>query len=116
MTWAILIFTALMLVWVISGANAAGQVPVANDAEAAGVAIGTGLAVTFLFFIWFVGFIVLSIVWFMTRARHNVVAYGPGGQQVMFSEKEAKKRVEKQGWSYQPKVLTGPPASTPLLP
>ncbi len=30
-----------------------------------------------------------------------MVVYGPRGQQVTVSEKEAKRRVEKQGWSYR---------------
>lgn len=61
-TWAILIWTALAVVWIVTGwqsvdATTAGQV---------GGAIGTGI----ILFFWFIGFIVLSIVWFMSRPKY----------------------------------------------
>ena len=52
---------------------------------------------------WFLGFIVFGLIWLMSRPKDNVLVYGPRGQQMTVSEKEAKKRVEKQGWSYTPK-------------
>jgi hypothetical protein len=76
MTWAILVFSGLMLVWAIAGT--AGEVcgeyaPGAADREACelGEDIGTGLGIAALFFLWFLGFVILSIVWFMTRPRHR---------------------------------------------
>ncbi len=51
--------------------------------------------------LWLVGFLVLALVWFMTSPSESVVVYGPEGQQVTVSEKEAKRRVGK-GWRYQP--------------
>lgn len=64
MTWLILIFTVLMIAW---AASAFGT------ADAATAAIGS----TFLFGIWFIGFIILSIIWFMTRpARRYCPACG----------------------------------------
>jgi hypothetical protein len=74
----------------------------------AATAVGGGIGVTFIFFIWFIVFVVLSIIWFMTRGRTTVVVYGPQGQQASVAESEAKKRVEKQGWSYTPRVDGGP--------
>lgn len=102
MTWAIVLWSGLMLAWLIGGLSAVGDLPAPGTAaEEAGAAIGTGIGVTFIFGIWFLGFIVLAIIWFMTRPRHNVVVYGPQGQQVTVSEKEARRRVERQGWTYQ---------------
>lgn len=105
-TWAIVIWTVLMALWVVTGVgsvsnNCAGQAGDQLAACQAGTAIGGGIAVTFLIMLWFIGFVVLALIWFMSRAKENVAVFGPAGQQVMVSEKEAKKRVEKQGWTYQ---------------
>jgi hypothetical protein len=43
----------------------------------------------------------LLLVWLVSRPKNNTVVYGPQGQQVMVSEREAKRRVEKGGWTYQ---------------
>jgi predicted amidophosphoribosyltransferase len=55
MTWAIVLFTAFMLWWAWSTAN-----------RAAGV-LTAGFALTFLFGIWLIGFLILSVIWFATR-------------------------------------------------
>jgi hypothetical protein len=78
MTWTIVIFSALMLLWVIVGASSANNAQhCANEssqflsqadctsARDAGTAIGVGL----LIFLWFLGFVVLSLIWFMTRPK-----------------------------------------------
>jgi hypothetical protein len=106
-TWALLIWTALMGIWIAAGIGAvsnscdtlAGQ---ALETCQAGVAVGGGLGVTFIIIIWFIGFIVLGLIWLMSRPKDNVLIYGPDGQQVNVSEKEAKRRLKK-GWTYQPK-------------
>ena len=74
MTWIIWIFTALMIAWMVAGVQTNDDVCVdytpgtaAYENCEAGADIGTGLGVTLIFFIWFVGFIILSIIWFMTR-------------------------------------------------
>lgn len=109
-TWAIFLFSALMLIWVISGVgavsdNCAGLTGQELETCQAGTAIGGGIAVTFLIIIWFIGFVVLGLIWLMSRPKENVVVYGPDGQQVTVSEKEAKRRIEK-GWTYQPPTRT----------
>ena len=58
--------------------------------------------VTFIIVIWFIGFIVLGLIWLMSRPKDNVLIYGPDGQQVTVSEKEAQRRVKRGGWTYQP--------------
>lgn len=74
MTWVLLIWTGLMTVWIIGGATSAdtadkdcGTLSQASceGAQDAGTAIGVGL----LIFLWFLGFIVLSLIWFMSRPR-----------------------------------------------
>lgn len=105
-TWALLIWSALIVIWIVGGTssvgnNCAGETGDALTACQAGTAIGAGLGVTVIIIIWFIGFIVLGLIWLMSRPKENVVVHGPAGQQVTVSEKEAKKRVSK-GWTYQP--------------
>jgi hypothetical protein len=121
MTWAIVIWTAIFVVWIATGVGAvSNQCPGLTGDELAScqaaTAIGGGIGVTFLFMLWFIGFIVLAIIWFMTRPKHNVTVYGPLGQQVTVSESEARKRVEKQGWTYQPSPGGGTPPAQPPPP
>lgn len=74
MTWALVAWNVLMLVWIIAGASSASGQPsdcgvldaqTCNDASDAGAAIGVGLLVV----LWFMGFMALSAVWFMTRRK-----------------------------------------------
>jgi hypothetical protein len=76
MTWLILVFSGLMLAWAIAGTTTevCADYPAGSaDREACelGEDIGTGIAATLIFTLWFVGFVVLSIIWFMTRPRHR---------------------------------------------
>jgi hypothetical protein len=79
MTWTILLFTALMAAWAIGGAATADNAAkCANDtvlgAETCTNArnAGTGIAVVLIFLLWFLGFIILSLIWFMTRPKGRV--------------------------------------------
>jgi hypothetical protein len=95
-----------MVIWIVAGLNAAGNTAcspnLSQETCDAARAIGGGIGITIIVIIWFVGFIVLGLVWLMSRPS-SVQVYGPAGQQVTVSEKEAKRRVEKQGWSYTPR-------------
>jgi hypothetical protein len=75
MTWVLALWTALALVLIVAGAGNQPACPpgVANcEAYQAGATIGTGLAVTAILGVWFVGFIILSIIWFMTRPARRI--------------------------------------------
>jgi hypothetical protein len=103
----LVIWNVLMVLWIATGLGAvgdscAGETGNALTACQAGTAIGAGLGITVIIIVWFLGFIVLGLIWLMSRPKDNVIVYGPDGQQVNVSEKEAKRRVEKQGWTYQP--------------
>ena len=76
MTWTILLFTALMAAWAIGGAATADNAAqCANDTVLGADTCtdarnaGTGIAVVLIFMLWFVGFIVLSLIWFMSRPK-----------------------------------------------
>lgn len=105
-TWALVIWTILMGIWIAAGVgavsdNCAGVTGTALDNCQAATAIGGGIGVTFIIIVWFLGFLVLGLIWLMSRPKDNVVIYGPNGQEVRVSEKEARRRVDKQGWAYQ---------------
>ncbi len=78
MTWAIVIFSTLMLLWLVLGITSADNSSHCahetsrffsrNDCTAARD-VGTGIGAAIIFTLWFVGFIVLSILWFMMRPR-----------------------------------------------
>lgn len=75
-TWALFIFSVLMLIWVVSGiASSGGHATNCGSLDQsscdAARNIGAGIGVTLLFVIWFIGFIILSLVWLMSRPRHR---------------------------------------------
>ena len=73
-TWALALFNALILFWLVSGLAAtsdscSGLGGDSLSACQAGTAIGGGLAVTFILIVWFMGFVVLGLIWLMSRPR-----------------------------------------------
>ena len=64
-------FNVLMLLWVFSAFNSIGQLQqlTASEAESAGIAIGTGIGMYFIFTFWAVGDIVFGAMAFFTRAK-----------------------------------------------
>jgi hypothetical protein len=76
-TWALVIFDVLMLLWVISTAqatstNCTGKVGDALAACRVGTGIGAGIGFTLILILWFMGFIVLSLIWMMSRPRKRL--------------------------------------------
>lgn len=69
--WVFIIFNVLMLIWLISSCAAVGDISstASNDAERAGAAIGAGLGVTFLLFVWGVGDVILGLFVLFTRRK-----------------------------------------------
>jgi hypothetical protein len=74
MTWVLITFTVIMFAWMIGGGTSAGSQ--CNDvsghyqnAKEAGCQAGTAIGVGLIFGLWFFGFVVLSIIWFMTRPK-----------------------------------------------
>lgn len=105
-TWAILVWTVLMGVGIVAAAlnignDCAGLTGSDLSACQGDAWIRGGIGLTLLVLLWFVGFVPLAIVWFVSRPRDNVTVFGPAGQQVMLSEHEARRRVEQPGWMYQ---------------
>lgn len=112
MTWVVLAWCALIIVWVIAGANNA-QNNANCDSEPEHLRqlcrdatdIGTGIGVMFVMAIGFVGFVFFSIIWFMTRPKpepiiHYVTADAPVPQT---AARPAPPRAPKPaGWYRDP--------------
>jgi len=74
MTWVIVAWCVVMAIWIvaaIASADPSGQCAreTYRGACEAGSTAGSGIAVVALWFIWFFGFLVLSLIWFMTRPK-----------------------------------------------
>ena len=76
MTWVVVIFNALMLVWVIGGASTASTSVAKNCADEVGDAydlcksatnVGTGLGVAALITLWVFGDVILGVLWLVTN-------------------------------------------------
>ena len=81
MTIALVVWSIIFGVWMVAGAASGDDAGVANCVKDGGGLltksdcqtasdIGTGIGVT-IGGLWFVGFIVLSIVWFMSRPKET---------------------------------------------
>ena len=74
MTWVLNLWNLLLLVWIIVGISdrASEDCPPDDATCIAASDVGTGIGVAAIFLLWFVGFIIISIIWFMTRRRGRV--------------------------------------------
>jgi RNA polymerase subunit RPABC4/transcription elongation factor Spt4 len=70
-TWALIAWTGLMALWAGSGLANVSNIRATSDAERAGVAIGTGIGMSIIIGTWFVGFIVLALIWLMSRPQRR---------------------------------------------
>jgi len=73
MTWALWIWTVLFAVWIIVGISdrASKDCPPGDQLCRDASDTGTGIGVALIIILWFMGFVVLSLIWFMTRPRHR---------------------------------------------
>ncbi len=84
MTWVFLVFNALMLLWITVGISDRPSEDCATDPSVidgtlslsacqTASDVGTGIGVALVGGLWFLGFIVLSLVWLMSRPRRQEV-------------------------------------------
>lgn len=71
-TWALVIWNVLIVAWLAAGIgavsdNCAGLVGQELDVCQGATAIGGTIGASLILFIWFLGFIVLSLIWLMSR-------------------------------------------------
>jgi tRNA(Ile2) C34 agmatinyltransferase TiaS len=74
MTWVLNLWNLVFLIWIIAGISdraskncAPGDELCINASDA-----GTGIGVAVIILLWFLGFIVLALVWLMTRRRGRI--------------------------------------------
>jgi ribosomal protein L40E len=77
MTWTIWGWTILCAIWLATGiasvANSKASCSGLSQSECSAARdVGAGIGVTFIIIIWLIVFLVLSIVWFMTRPKGRV--------------------------------------------
>lgn len=74
MTWVLNIWNLIFLIWLIAGISdrASKNCPPNDNLCTSASDVGTGIGVALILFLWFMGFIILSIVWFMSRRRGRI--------------------------------------------
>jgi hypothetical protein len=79
MTWVLNIWNVLFLIWIIA-ASASSEGSCDTPEERGGLSkeaceaasdVGTGLGITLILILWFLGFIVLALIWLMSRPKHR---------------------------------------------
>lgn len=81
-TWALLIFTALAAIGLL-------------------INVGTGGGIAPLIVFYFLGVIVLGLIWLLSRSNLTTAIVGPQGQRWIVSARTAERR-NRSGWSYAP--------------
>jgi len=72
MTWALIIWSALMALWaIVGGSHAASTCNTTSQAYNTGCQAGTAIGVGLIIGLWFIGFVVLSLIWFMTKPKDH---------------------------------------------
>ncbi len=69
MTWVLIVWSVLILVWAVSGSAANDCAAEATQLEREACEAGTGIGVALIFLIGFFGFAFFSLIWFMTRPK-----------------------------------------------
>jgi hypothetical protein len=69
MTWVLIIWSALILIWAIAGGASNDCASETTQLNQDACEAGTGIGVAIVLFIGFIGFVFFSLIWFMTRPR-----------------------------------------------
>jgi hypothetical protein len=73
MTWALWGWTILCAIWIGTGIGSVSHVHCSGDLSAstckAATDVGAGIGVFLIFIIWLIVFLILSLIWFMTRSK-----------------------------------------------
>lgn len=79
MTWVLNLWNLLFLLWIVAAISGGASDDVDCDTSVlsqatcdAAADVGTGIGVALIFVLWFIGFLILSVVWFMTRRQERV--------------------------------------------
>jgi hypothetical protein len=76
MTWVIGVWSVFMALWIVGGILSADSASNCTEPRYIGKStcedasdVGTEIGVIVLWFVWFFGFVSLSLIWFMTRPK-----------------------------------------------
>lgn len=73
MTWVVIAWCVLMAIWIVAALASGDSGECAREtyrgACEAREDVSKGIGVIVLWFIWFFGFVALSLIWFMTRPK-----------------------------------------------
>lgn len=107
MTWTILAWNALILVWIVSAAGGSGESVDECVADSGGILTrrdcqeavdaGTGIGVFLILVLWALVFVVLALVWFMTRPRSDGAAELAREMRLAREAQEAERGVSRGG-------------------
>ncbi|MDQ6607755.1 MAG: hypothetical protein M3Z06_14565 [Actinomycetota bacterium] len=65
MTWALIIWCALIVLWIAGGASSTH----CHGTYGSACNAGKGIGIAVILFVGFLGFVVLSLIWLMSRPR-----------------------------------------------
>ena len=92
-TWGLVIWTVVMAVWIVAGASSASNTCSHNTSSVLSqqtysslCGAGAGIGIVLLGGLWFMGFLVGTAIWFMSRPTNTVAVFGPTGQEATGSE------------------------------
>jgi hypothetical protein len=73
MSWVLTIWNVLFAIWIIAGISdrASQNCPTGDSLCQNASDTGTGIGVALILILWFIGFVVLSLIWIMSRPRHR---------------------------------------------
>ena len=73
MTWVLWTWTAIFAIWLIVGLSdrASKDCPPGDELCIEASDVGTGIGAALIFVLWFIGFVVLGLIWLMSRPRHR---------------------------------------------
>jgi hypothetical protein len=71
MSWVLIAWNAVVLIWVVAAiaTRPSRDCPPGDQLCRDASDVGTGIGVGLILVLWFIGFVALSLVWFMTRPR-----------------------------------------------
>lgn len=71
-TWALVVWSGIIAAWAIGGAAGNDCGSERTELNQSACKAGTGLGVAFILFIGFCGFVILALIWLMTRPARRV--------------------------------------------
>lgn len=83
MTWVLNVWNGIFLVWIIAGVSSRPSTNCATDPDVVNGIIskhacevasdtGTGIGVALIIILWLIGFLVISVIWFMARRKNRM--------------------------------------------